>query len=166
MRLDVNPKSAQKGNTRWLTWGTRFAIGGALSVVVAALAGLNPIAHAQPRVVVASTAPCTPPAIAHAGACFDKTATVFSSYAGASRACGIANRRLATLSELISLRQKKDVAVHPTDIECSSTWDAGSQTLWCVAQAADGTASITGQTLTGAQLSTVKAMFRCVGPQR
>lgn len=106
-----------------------------------------------------------PPTRSRTRARASKTPSVFSSYAGASRACGIANRRLATLSELISLRQEKDAAVHASDIECSSTWDAGSQTLWCVAQAADGTASITGSSLSGSQLNTAKAMFRCVGPQ-
>jgi len=89
------------------------------------------------------------------GLCFGSPQ--FLTYAAAASSCGASGGRLPTLGELIAYRFGPGSA--ETGIECSSDWDAGTQTLWCVGEKGQ----ISGTGIPGAAgLSSVPAEFRCV----
>jgi hypothetical protein len=90
------------------------------------------------------------------GLCFGSPQ--FLTYLAAASACGEAGGRLPTLGELVAYRFGSGSA--ETGIDCSSDWDAGAGTLWCVGD--KGQVSGTGIPNQAEGLSKVRAEFRCV----
>ncbi len=90
------------------------------------------------------------------GVCFGSE--TFTTYVGAAAHCASGGGRLPTLGELIGYRAGS--GSNETGIECSSDFDTGSGTLWCVGDHG----SISGLALENqvATLSTKSAEFRCV----
>jgi len=90
------------------------------------------------------------------GVCFGNE--TFTTYVGAASHCASGGGRLPTLGELVGYRAGPGSS--ETGIECSSDFDTGSGTLWCVGDHG----SISGLALENqaATLSTKSAEFRCV----
>jgi|GEM_PF-6274623 len=90
------------------------------------------------------------------GVCFGSQ--TFTTYVGAAAHCASGGGRLPTLGELVGYRAGP--GSNETGIECSSDFDTGSGTLWCVGDHG----SISGLALENqaATLSTKSAEFRCV----
>ena len=91
------------------------------------------------------------------GLCFANPPS-FDTYTSAAASCASYGGRLPTLGELIGYRAGP--GDNETGIECSSDFDTGSGTLWCVGDHG----AISGVTLENqaATLSKKPAMFRCV----
>ena len=82
----------------------------------------------------------------------------FLTYTAAAYDCSQIGGRLPTLGELVAYRFGPGSA--ETGIECSSDWDAGTGTLWCVGN--KGNISGTGLQNQAEALSKLPAEFRCV----
>lgn len=119
----------------------------------------QPASEAPPPPPPASTAPdasgCAP-SRKSSGVCFGNT--TFTTYVGAAGSCASAGGRLPTLGELVAYRAGP--GSQETGIECSSDFDTGSGTLWCVGD--HGSISGTALENQAATLSTKPAQFRCV----
>ena len=90
------------------------------------------------------------------GVCFGSPQ--FGTYAASAAYCASYSGRLPTVGELIGYRAGP--GYKETGIECSSDFDAGAGTLWCVGDHGQ----MSGVTLEdqAATLSKKPAMFRCV----
>jgi hypothetical protein len=68
-------------------------------------------ARLEGRVPSSFTVACPTGTVSHAGTCFESGARSAQTFAGASRTCGVANRRLPLLSELESFRQQPGITL-------------------------------------------------------
>jgi len=110
---------------------------------------------AQSSVMQQDSSGCAP-SRKSSGLCFG--APQFLTYTAAAYACSQYGGRLPTLGELVAYRFGPGSA--ETGIDCSSDWDAGAGTLWCVGN--KGAISGVGLQNQAEALSKLPAEFRCV----
>ena len=158
-------RSAASTHRRW-TVGLGLALFAtvATSNAQTVLRAIHPVAMQRPAEAPPPPPPAsnTPdasgcaPSHKSSGVCFGSQ--TFTTYVGAAAHCASGGGRLPTLGELVGYRAGP--GNNETGIECSSDFDTGSGTLWCVGDHG----SISGVALENqaGTLSTKSAEFRCV----
>lgn len=114
-------------------------------------------ANAQPMQNSNPSAGGCPMKYQSGGLCWDAS-PIFKSYLAASTQCAAEGGRLPTLGELSAFRGRWGAT--ETGIECSSNFDMGSATLWCVGDG--GAVSGTTYNQQTDPLEKLPAEFRCV----
>jgi hypothetical protein len=108
-------------------------------------------ARLEGRLPSSFTVACPSGTAFHAGGCIETAARPAQTFAGASRACGVANRRLPLLTELESFRQQPGITL------------AGEE-LTANLDGVDHVVTITDAGARAAPPDSAPEQFRCVAP--
>jgi hypothetical protein len=128
---------------------------GGLQVNEATLGRVPDANRLEGRAASSFTVSCPSGTVFHAGGCLETAARAAQSFAGASRTCGLANRRLPLFSELESLRQQPGITLAGHEVTAATYGDGPAGSFYLAVDAGGDRSEL---------LVTVPNQFRCVAP--